>query len=87
MVDLLVEEINMAGFGGVSCIVDSATGPRTAQQLENLSAMATRCGVAFCTAQRHRRRKARTARLGGSGAGRRGPRKRTPGVRGAAPSD
>ena len=32
-------------------------------------------------------RKARTARLGGSGAGRRGPRKRTPGVRGAAPSD
>ena len=32
-------------------------------------------------------RKARTARLGGSGAGRRGPRKRTPGVRGKAPSD
>ena len=33
------------------------------------------------------RRKARTARLGGSGAGRRGPRKRTPGVRGEAPSN
>ena len=29
----------------------------------------------------------RTARLGGSGAGRRGPRKRTPGARGAAPSE
>ena len=36
--------------------------------------------------RRHSRRKARTARLGGSGAGRRAPRKRTPGVRGAAPS-
>ena len=34
MVDLLVEEIDMAGFDGVSCIVDSGTGPRTAQQLE-----------------------------------------------------
>ena len=34
-----------------------------------------------------RGRKARTARLGGSGAGRRGPRKRTPGVRGQAPSE
>ncbi len=45
MVDLLVEEIDMAGFDGVSCIVDSGTGPRTAQQLENLSAMATRCDV------------------------------------------
>ncbi len=45
MVDLLVEEIDMAGFDGVSCIVDSATGPRTAQQLENLAAMAARCDV------------------------------------------
>ena len=45
MVDLLVEEIQMAGFDGVSCIVDSSTGPRTAQQLENLTAMATRSGV------------------------------------------
>ena len=45
MVDLLVEEIDMAGFDGVSCIVDSGTGPRTAQQLENLTAMATRCDV------------------------------------------
>ena len=45
--------------------------------------------------RRHRRRrpadrplkaKARTARLGGSGAGQRGPRKRTPGAWGAAPS-
>ena len=33
-----------------------------------------------------RLRKARKARLGGSGAGRRGPRKRTPGAWGAAPS-
>ena len=45
MVDLLVEEIDMAGFDGVSCIVDSGTGPRTAQQLENLAAMARRCDV------------------------------------------
>ena len=42
MVDLLVEEVRMAAFDGVSCIVDSSTGPRTEQQLENLSAMAVR---------------------------------------------
>ena len=45
VVDLVVEEINMAGFDGVSCIVDSSTGPRTEQQLENLTAMATRSDV------------------------------------------
>ena len=45
MVDLLVEELRMAAFDGVSCIVDSSIGPRTAQQLENLTAMATRSGV------------------------------------------
>ena len=45
VVDLVVEEINMAGFDGVSCIVDSLTGPRTDQQLENLTAMATRSDV------------------------------------------
>ena len=39
-----------------------------------------------CAVEQCRLRKARTARLGGSGAGRRGPRKRTPGVLGAAPS-
>ena len=42
MVDLLVEELRMAAFDGVSCIVDSSTGPRTEQQIENLTAMATR---------------------------------------------
>ena len=45
MVDLLVEELRMAAFDGVSCIVDSSIGPRTRQQLENLTAMATRSGV------------------------------------------
>lgn len=45
MVDLLVEELRMAAFDGVSCIVDSSIGPRTDQQLANLTAMATRSGV------------------------------------------
>ena len=45
MVDLLVEELQMAAFDGVSCIVDSSIGPRTPQQLENLRAMATRSDV------------------------------------------
>lgn len=45
MVDLMVEELQMAHFDGVSCIVDSSIGPRTEQQLENLRAMATRSDV------------------------------------------
>ncbi|MCY3842929.1 MAG: hypothetical protein OXH69_05235 [Acidobacteria bacterium] len=45
MVELLVEELRMAAFDGVSCIVDSSIGPRTPQQLANLTAMATRSGV------------------------------------------
>ena len=45
MVDLLVEELQMAAFDGVSCIVDSSIGPRTDTQLANLTAMATRSGV------------------------------------------
>ena len=45
IVDLLVEELRMAAFDGVSCIVDSSTGPRTEQQLANLKAIATRSGV------------------------------------------
>ena len=45
MVDLLVEELRMAAFDGVSCIVDSSIGPRTEQQLANLTAMATQSGV------------------------------------------
>ena len=45
MVDLLVDELRMAAFDGVSCIVDSSIGPRTPQQLDNLTAMATRSGV------------------------------------------
>ena len=35
----------MAAFDGVSCIVDSSIGPRTPQQLANLTTMATRSGV------------------------------------------
>ena len=45
MLDLIVEELEMAAFDGVSCIVDSSIGPRTEQQLQNLEAMATRSGV------------------------------------------
>ena len=45
MVDLLVDELRMAAFDGVGCIVDSSIGPRTEQQLENLTVMATRSGV------------------------------------------
>lgn len=45
MVDLLVEELQMAAFDGVSCIVDSSIGPRAEQRLANLQAMATRSDV------------------------------------------
>ena len=45
MVDLVVEELRMAAFDGVGCIVDSSIGPRTGQQLANLTAMASRSGV------------------------------------------
>ena len=45
MIDLLVEELRMAAFDGVSCIVDSSIGPRTELQLENLETLATRSGV------------------------------------------
>ncbi len=45
MVDLVVEELRMAAFDGVSCIVDSSIGPRTERQLANLTAMARRSGV------------------------------------------
>lgn len=45
MVDLMVEELQMAAFDGVSCIVDSSIGPRTEQQLTNLRAMADRSDV------------------------------------------
>jgi len=45
MVDLIVEELEMAAFDEVSCVVDSSIGPRTEQQLQNLDAMATRSGV------------------------------------------
>ena len=45
MVDLMVEELRMAAFDGVSCIVDSSIGARTEQQLDNLTAMATRSRV------------------------------------------
>ena len=37
MIGLLVEELQMAAFDGVSCIVDFSIGPRTDQQLANLS--------------------------------------------------
>jgi phosphotriesterase-related protein len=45
MVDLVVEELRMAVFDGVSCIVDSSTGPRSEQQLANVRAMAERSGL------------------------------------------
>ena len=45
MVDLLVEELKMAAFDGISCIVDSSIGPRTEQQLANMTEMATRSGI------------------------------------------
>ena len=45
MVDLVVEELQMAAFDGVSCIVDSSIGPRTPQQLANLDEMAARAGL------------------------------------------
>ena len=41
MVDLVVE----AAFDGVGCIVDSSIGPRTEEQLANLTAMANRAGL------------------------------------------
>ena len=45
MLDLVVEELEMAAFDGVSCIVDSSIGPRTEQQLQNLTEMANRSDV------------------------------------------
>ena len=45
MLDLLVEELRMAAFDGVGCIVDSSIGPRTELQFENLRMLATRSGV------------------------------------------
>jgi len=49
MVGLMVEELEMAAFDGVSCIVDSSVGPRTPQQLENLRLMAERSSVRIVT--------------------------------------
>ena len=45
MLDLLVEELRMAAFDGVGCIVDSSIGPRSELQFENLRILATRSGV------------------------------------------
>ena len=45
MVDLMVEELQMAAFDGVSCIIDSSIGPRSEQQLANLRAMGERSDV------------------------------------------
>ena len=50
MVELLLEELQMAAFDGVSCIVDSSIGPRTDQQLANLSTMAARSGLSIVLA-------------------------------------
>ena len=44
MLDLLVEELRMAAFDGVGCIVDSSIGPRTELQLENMRTLSTRSG-------------------------------------------
>ena len=45
MLDLVVEELQMAVFDGVSCIVDSSTGPRSEQQLANVKVLAERSGL------------------------------------------
>ena len=45
MVDLVVEELKMAVFDGVSCIVDSSIGPRSEQQLANVKILAERSGL------------------------------------------
>jgi phosphotriesterase-related protein len=44
-VDLVVEELQAARKDGVHCIVDAATGARTARQLANLKTLASRSGV------------------------------------------
>ena len=44
-VDLAVEELRACAFDGLGCIVDAATGRRTAEQVEQLNAIASRSEV------------------------------------------
>ena len=44
-VDLAVEELAACAFDGLGCIVDAATGRRTAEQVEHLNAIAARSEV------------------------------------------
>ena len=44
-VDLAVEELRACAFDGLGCIVDAATGRRTAEQVEHLNAIAARSEV------------------------------------------
>ena len=44
-VDLAVEELRACAFDGLGCIVDAATGRRTAEQVEHLNAIAARSDV------------------------------------------
>ena len=44
-VDLAVEELSACAFDGLGCIVDAATGRRTAAQVQNLNAIAARSEV------------------------------------------
>ena len=82
----------LRGGGSVDDIVANPRVAGTVQRLRSAAREAVRRGgsrraaAGVCAVARCRLRKARTARLGGSGAGRRGPRKRTPGARGAAQS-
>jgi len=43
--DLIVDELRASARDGVACVVDAATGRRSAQQLEELRTIATRSGV------------------------------------------
>ena len=44
-VDLAVEELRVCAFDGLGCIVDSATGRRTAEEVRDLNAIAERSEV------------------------------------------
>jgi phosphotriesterase-related protein len=44
-VDVLVDEVRASGQEGVSCLVDAATGKRSAAALESLRTIATRSGM------------------------------------------
>ncbi|MEE2776766.1 MAG: amidohydrolase family protein [Acidobacteriota bacterium] len=49
-IDLAVEELRQCAWGGLGCIVDSATGRRTPEQVANLEAIAARSDVRIVAA-------------------------------------